>query len=180
MVKTYGRHPNQLLVGRRTVVSTFGGEQGIAWKKDILAPLKAAGHDVVLVPFFYPRPRVTEVPDEATVREHCRKWADLVDGMFYFGGAGTAPELASSNAAYAKALWEAGKVCMCSFSPMYWGAVQPDRRYYETCGGEGIELQWKSIVRQQPDWVEIVTWNDFNESYVCPVASPAAVRPLLA
>ncbi len=100
-----------------------------------------------LVPFFYPRPHVTELPDEATVREHYRKWADLVDGMFYFGGAGTAPQLAASNAAYAKVLREAGKVCMCSFSPMYWGAAQPDRRYYETCGGEGIELQWKSIIR---------------------------------
>jgi glucan endo-1,3-alpha-glucosidase len=91
--------------------------------------------------------------------------------MFYFGGAGTAQELAASNAAYARVLREAGKVSMCSFSPMYWGSAQPDRRYYETCGGEGIETQWKSIMREPPDWVEIVTWNDFNESYVCPVAS---------
>lgn len=177
MVKTYGRHPDQLRAHGRTVVSTFGGEQGIAWKKDVLAPLKAAGHEVFLVPFFYPRPRVTELPDEATIREHYRKWADLVDGMFYFGGAGTAPQLAASNAAYARVLREAGKVCMCSFSPMYWGAAQPDRRYYETCGGEGTELQWKSIMRERPDWVEIVTWNDFNESYVCPVAAPGQSIP---
>ena len=169
MVKTYGHHPNQLRVEGRTVVSTFTGEQGIAWSKDILAPLKAAGYDVFLVPFFYPRPRITELPNEATVREHFRKWSDLVDGMFFFGGAGTASELAASNAAYAKVLREAGTVCMCSFSPMYWGSVQPDRRYYETCGGEGTELQWKSIIQQQPDWVEIVTWNDFGESYICPV-----------
>ena len=53
MVKTYGQHPNQLLVEGRTVVSTFTGEQGIAWKEDILGPLKAAGYDVFLVPFFY-------------------------------------------------------------------------------------------------------------------------------
>jgi glucan endo-1,3-alpha-glucosidase len=177
MVRTYGRHPNQFRVDGRTVLSTFGGEQGVAWRKDILAPLKSAGYDVFLVPFFYPRPRVTELPDEATVREHYRRWADLVDGMFFFGGAGTAPQLAASNAAYAKVLREAGKVCMCSFSPMYWGAAQPDRRYYETCGGEGTELQWKSIIRERPDWVEIVTWNDFNESYVCPVVSSGLSVP---
>ena len=171
MVKTYGHHPNQLLVDGRTVVSTFTGEQGIAWKEDILGSLKATGHDVFLVPFFYPRPNVTELPDEATVRQHFRKWADVVDGMFFFGGAGTAQQLAASNAAYAKVLREAGKVCMCSFSPMYWGSAQPDRRYYETCGGEGTDLQWKSIIQQQPDWVEIVTWNDFSESYICPVAA---------
>ena len=132
--------------------------------------MKAAGYDVFLVPFFYPRPNVTELPDEASVRQHFRKWADVVDGMFFFGGAGTAPQLAASNAAYAKVLREAGKLSMCSFSPMYWGSAQPDRRYYETCGGEGTDLQWKSIIQHQPDWVEIVTWNDFSESYICPVA----------
>jgi glucan endo-1,3-alpha-glucosidase len=45
-----------------------------------------------------------------------------------------------------------------------------------------VELQWKSIVRQQPDWVEIVTWNDFAESYICPVAAhrlPESVPPWL-
>jgi glucan endo-1,3-alpha-glucosidase len=182
MVQTYGRHPNQFRVEGRTVLSTFGGEQGVAWRKDILAPLKSAGYDVFLVPFFYPRPRVTELPDEATVRQHYRRWADLVDGMFFFGGAGTAQELAASNAAYARVLREAGKVSMCSFSPMYWGSAQPDRRYYETCGGEGVERQWKSIIELQPDWVEIVTWNDFAESYICAVAAhrpPESVPPWL-
>jgi glucan endo-1,3-alpha-glucosidase len=174
MVKTYGHHPSQFTVDGRTVVSTFAGGQGIAWKRDILVPLKAAGYDLFLVPFFYPRPRVTELPDEPTVREHYRKWADVVDGMFYFGAAGTAQQLAASNTAYAKVLREAGKVSMCSYSPMYWGAAQPNRRYYETCGGEGTELQWRTIIQQQPDWVEIVTWNDFNESYVCPVAAPGS------
>ena len=173
MVKTYGHHPNQFMVDGRAVVSTFGGEEGIAWKQDILGPLRAAGYDVFLIPFFYPRPQVTELPDESTVRKHYRKWAGVVDGMFYFGAAGTAQQLAASNAAYAKVLREAGKICMCSFSPMYWGAAQPPgRRYFETCGGEGTELQWKSILEQQPNWVEIVTWNDFNESYICPVAPP--------
>ena len=54
--------------------------------------------------------------------------------------------------------------------------------------GKGLKLQWKSIIEQQPDWVEIVTWNDFSESYICPVAlsnspgsgrSPDAVPPYL-
>ncbi len=115
---------------------------------------------------------MTELPHEQTVREHYRKWAEVVDGMFYFGAAGTPEQWAASNAAYAKVLREGGKVSMCSYSPMYWGAAQPNRRYFETCGGEGRELQWKSIIQQQPDWVETVTWNDFNESYVCPVAAP--------
>ena len=34
MVKTYGHHPNQFMVDGRTVVSTFGGEEGMAWKRE--------------------------------------------------------------------------------------------------------------------------------------------------
>jgi len=98
---------------------------------------------------------VTELPDEPAVREHFRKWAEVVNGIFYFGAAGAAEQLASSNAAYAKVLREASKVCMCSFSPIYWGAAQPD-------------------------WVEIVTWHDFYESYVCRVASSDSLDSGLA
>ena len=53
MVKTYGHHPNQFMVDGRAVVSTFGGEEGIAWKQDILAPAQGGGirclpHSVLL------------------------------------------------------------------------------------------------------------------------------------
>ena len=33
-------------------------------------------------------------------------------------------------------------------------------------------MQWKSIIANQPNFVEIVTWNDFNESYLTPVDKP--------
>ncbi len=36
--------------------------------------------------------------------------------------------------------------------------------------------QWKAIIENRPDWVEIVTWNDFNESYICPVDPPGTAR----
>jgi len=37
----------------------------------------------------------------------------------------------------------------------------------------GLISQWQSIISNQPDWVEIVTWNDFNESsYLSPVDDP--------
>jgi glucan endo-1,3-alpha-glucosidase len=58
---------------------------------------------------------------------------------------------------------------MSSYTPFYWGAYQPGRRFFETRGGLGVEAQWKSIIENQPDFVEIVTWNDFNESYITPV-----------
>jgi len=169
MVRTYARHPAQFLHGGRVVVSTFAAS-GVPWKEKVFAPLKAEGIGVFFVPYFYPEP-ATELPSYDVVVKHHRKWADVVDGMFYFGAAGLPAQLAASNAAYTKALREAGKLSMASYTPVYWGHKQPGKRYYESAGGEGTELQWKSIIESQPEWVEIVTWNDFGEaSYVCPIA----------
>ena len=51
------------------------------------------------------------------------------------------------------------------------------RRYVETDGGEGTILQWTSIITNQPDWVNIFTWNDFAEStYTSPVMNPEQLQ----
>jgi hypothetical protein len=65
---------------------------------------------------------------------------------------------------------------MASVTPQYWGCAQYSigRRYFEFDGAEGIVQQWLSVIATQPDWVEIVTWNDFNEStYLAPIEDPA-------
>jgi hypothetical protein len=173
MVRTYARHPNQLVYRDRIVVSTFSQER-LAWKEKVLSPLKQEGFDVFFVPYFYPRPRATELPDYPTVAKLLQQHAGTVDGLFYFGAAGTASQLAEANSAYARALHEAGMLCMASYTPTYWGHAQsPGRRYFETEGGEGTARQWQAIIAGEPNWVEIVTWNDFNESsYVCPIENP--------
>lgn len=169
MIRTYARHPAQFLYGDRVVVSTFAAS-GVPWKEKVLAPLRKEGISIFFVPYFYPDP-VTELPSYDVAVKHHAKWADVVDGMFYFGGPGLPAQLAASNAASTKALHGAGKLSMASYTPSYWGHKQSGRRYYESAGGEGTELQWKSIIDTQPEWVEIVTWNDFGEaSYVCPIA----------
>ena len=178
MVKTYASHPNQLRWQGRAVLSTFGGSKA-AWREKVFAPLKEAGIEVFFVPFFYPEP-VTELPGDAAVAKHVQRWADLADGLFFFGAAGQPKELAACNTSYAKHLKAAGKLCMAGYTPHYWGMKQPDRRYYETLGGEGTEIQWAAIIQAQPEWVEIVTWNDWGESsYVAPVEDPAQWAPFL-
>jgi glucan endo-1,3-alpha-glucosidase len=168
MVKTYARHPCQFTFRNRVVVSTFSAD-AVPWKEKVFKPLQEAGIEVFFVPYFYPRP-ATELPSYDVIVKHHERWADVVDGLFYFGAAGLPADLAASNAAYARRMREVGKVSMASYTPTYWGHKQPGRRYYESQGGEGTELQWKSIIEAQPDWVEIVTWNDFGEaSYVCPI-----------
>lgn len=168
MIRTYARHPAQFLHGGRVVVSTFAASR-VPWKEKVLGPLREKGVDVFFVPFFYPE-SMAELPSYDDMVKLHAKWADVVDGLFYFGGPGLPAQLAASNAASTKALHEVGKISMASYTPAYWGHKQPGKRYYETAGGEGTELQWKSIIETQPEWVEIVTWNDFGEaSYVCPI-----------
>jgi len=173
MIRRFGKHPNCFRYQGRIVVSTFA-HGGVPWKQEVFDPLAKEGLEVFFVPYFYPRPNVTELPDYDVVMQVYRKHQAYVDGLFYFGAAGTAEQLARSNTAYAKAMKDVGKLCMASYSPHYWGFRQPPgRRYFETQGGEGTAVQWRAIIEARPQWVEIVTWNDFNESsWVSPVANP--------
>jgi hypothetical protein len=103
------------------------------------------------------------------------RWGNAVDGLFLWVAAGLPAQLALCNGCYLRACREAGVPFMASCSPHYWGCTQNSlgRRYFESQGGEGTVLQWTSIITNQPDWVEICTWNDFNEStYISPVDNP--------
>jgi glucan endo-1,3-alpha-glucosidase len=110
-------------------------------------------------------------------------YSNILNGLFLFGAAGLPSQLATCNAAYTKTVQASGRIFMVGFTPHYWGCAQPSigRRYFESDGGEGTILQWNSIIVNQPDWVEIVTWNDFNESsYSSPVGSPNQYESQLA
>ncbi|MDR3709877.1 MAG: endo-1,3-alpha-glucanase family glycosylhydrolase [Capsulimonadaceae bacterium] len=170
ILRAYVNDPAYYRYQGRPVVSTFGGDRGVDWPP-ILDPLKADGYKLCFVPFFYPDP-VTELPSYEAVKAHFARWSNIADGYFFFGAAGSDSELTACNASYVKAAREAHKLVMASYTPFYWGAGQPGRRYYETHGGFGVERQWMSIIATQPDFVEIVTWNDFNETYITPVDDP--------
>ncbi len=168
MVTTYGKRPTYFRKDGRVVLSTFAGEEAGAefWRHDVLMPLRDAGFEVFFVPAFYP---VTLGALPALEVAH---WRPLVDGHFRFrpDSIPFGPHSSiAANEAYAKALAAAGKLFLAGYSPFYWGTEQTSagRRYFEYGGGRGTDRQWRSIIGvQDPEWVEIVTWNDFNESYL--------------
>lgn len=175
-VKTFGHHPNYFTQQGRLVLSTWGLDD-VPWKEKVLDPLRQQGYDIFFVPAFYARPdgKAIEMPTYAMQKVNVANWATLVDGLFFWGASGTAEQMSASNAATTRALHEAGKLSMASVSPNYWGSTQnPDRRYFEDHGCEGTAMQWASIIKTQPEWVELLTWNDWMEgTYLCPVADPA-------
>jgi glucan endo-1,3-alpha-glucosidase len=192
----------QQLVGTqivsRPVLSTWGGEGGGYtaakgwWQNLVLNPLKAAGMNVYFMPGFF-----TTSPDgsqylastPSTIPTEINGLlARLSDGVFYCPSVGvpidparTMLNNAEGNAALYKA---AGFGTMSSVSPQYWGSKQTSvgRHYMEYNGGEGLAAQWNSIINvQKPDWVEMFTWNDFDEAtYFSPIDDVNKYWPYLA
>jgi len=179
MIVSFRDHPNQFKWDGKPVLSTFAGE-GADNKHgqeiiDFLSREFADGHGgrtVVYVPYYYPRPNITEIPQQSHVDQVSNTFPGL-DGFFYFGAAGTGPALAQANALLADKWVGAGKIYMASVTPYYRG-FGGNYRVYETRGFEGMAAEWEAAIQHNATWVEIVTWNDWGEaSYICPFGPPA-------
>lgn len=179
MIVSFRDHPNQFKWDGKPVLSTFAGE-GVDNKHgqeliDFLNhefPDGQGGRNVVFVPYYYPRPNITEIPTRAHVDQVFDTFPGL-DGFFYFGAAGYGPELAQANALLADKWVGAGKIFMASVTPFYRG-FDGNYRVYETRGFGAMAQEWEAAIQHQATWVEIVTWNDWGEaSYICPFGDPA-------
>ena len=178
LIANYAPYTNTFLLGTNVVVSTFG-QNNVDWQNGVLTPLKQRGIGVFFIPFFWPTP-ASEMPSYSQGFDLLQTYTNLLDGLFLFGAAGVPFQVADSDSNYTSVVHSEGKIFMAGTSPHYWGCLQysNQRRYFETDGGEGMDLEWRSIIANQPDWVEIVTWNDYIEStYVSPVNDPGQYEP---
>jgi len=133
------------------------------------APMK-----IFLVPAFF---WGGELPDRSAVERGVNEWKDVIDGSVYWGiagvpGSGGALDNVRSSEAYADAEHGASKLYMAPVAPQFWGANA--NRYYEYSGGAGMRAMWmNAILQSNPEWVEIITWNDFIEgTYISPIDDP--------
>ncbi len=189
MITNYANSPASFWYQGKVVLSSWGGNSvtafnqvGVDWTNAIFAPLQQLGYPVFFVPHFWPNSG-SETPTYSDAVQILATNGPILNGLFLFGAAGVPSVLAQCNSNYTLALHAAGKLFMAGLTPHYWGCGQLSngQRYYESDGGEGIALQWNSIIANQPDWVNLVTWNDFNEStYITPLDNPAAYWQPLA
>jgi hypothetical protein len=181
MVESYANRTNTFRYQGKVVLSSYGhndvpsmGWTGMDWTNAIIGKLKQDGYPIFFIPYFFSDP-VHENPTATDANQVLTNYAGILDGLFCFQAAGELEDTIAANAQYAYVVNQAGKTSMASVYPNYWGYKQYSvgRRYYESLGGEGLELQWDQLLGYAPDWVEIVTWNDFHEStYVSPVVNP--------
>lgn len=119
-----------------------------------------------------------ELPTAEDVETNLAAYADIVDGAFYWGiagvpGRGRAPDQIPSSESYAAVLHRAGKLYMAPVCLQFWGANAG--RYYEFSGFSGMRALWMDAINvTHPEWIELITWNDFIEgTYVSPIDDPA-------
>jgi len=195
MMTRFARHPNHFVHDGRPVLSTYGGaktdddddpDAAAWWRHRVVDPLKAKGIDVFFCPAF---DRVLDAIEPEAAAGEVAHWGDLIQGMTNWrileiinNDKDTTPArlAAAYNEAYAKALASESKLLMACVCNLYWGSRQPTagRRYFEFEGGIGIDVQWRSIIEiADPPWVEILTWNDLNESYMMPIDDPIKYNP---
>jgi glucan endo-1,3-alpha-glucosidase len=130
---------------------------------------------IFLVPSFF---WGGELPRSTDIETGLADYASTIDGAFYWGiagvpGLGHTPDQIPSSDAYGTVLHHAGKLYMAPICFQFWGANAG--RDYEYSGFSCMRAMWMHAIHvSHPEWVEIITWNDFIEgTYVSPIDDPA-------
>jgi hypothetical protein len=168
-VNTWKQIRDDLASGTHPSSATFPGVLAQVSGVPRNAPIK-----IFLVPAFF---WGGELPDRAAIEHGWTEWKDVIDGSFYWGiagvpGSGGALDPLDSADAYAAVAHARHRLYMAPVAVQFWGANA--NRYYEYSGGAGMRGMWMdAIERSRPDWVEIITWNDFIEgTYISPIDDP--------
>jgi glucan endo-1,3-alpha-glucosidase len=188
-MKAIYNNPHTFRYNGLPVLSTYGGDDlgNSWWQNNVLTPLANAGYPVTFVPYF-------DRADQNHTQPTVANWQSVinnfpsVNGLFNFNIPGAPPFYPTDpnighnwssallgEEALAAALHNFGKIFVAPFSPSWWSVCHSARQYIETQGGLGMDNWWNSIINiQNPEIVEIVTWNDWSEAFI----SPSTYAPL--
>jgi glucan endo-1,3-alpha-glucosidase len=164
MVRRFGADPAYFQLNGKPVLSTFVSNP--QWGSRVGALLKVSGLPITYVPHVFPDKSPETPAADAIGRLFAQK--PQPDGYFYFGAAGTGDQIAASSRAYAKIASVSKRIYMAPVTPYYLGFGK-NNRSFDNQGFSAMESEWRAAIEGGATWVEIVTWNDFNEStYVRP------------
>jgi glucan endo-1,3-alpha-glucosidase len=109
------------------------------------------------------------IPEAASILCEQNKQAE---GFFEFGGGRILSDILEVGKSWPDYFHGQGKLYMAPAVPYYNSAWVTEMH-----GFSGMAAQWESIIDvQKPEWVELVTWNDFNEdSYLVPFGDEGTI-----
>jgi len=172
MMRRFASHPNQFRHDGKPVLSAYTSEKAGARWPEALAALKAAGMEVCFVPFIWTKNYTLTPSYDGALNTLAA--APYADGYFLFGIDAPVWDLIRGNSNARRATAKLGKIYMASASFAYNSANLRDFH-----GLRDYAAMWENLIRDGADWVEIVTWNDYDEdSHLAPGSN--AGNPMLA
>ncbi len=158
----YKDHPNLFHWEGRPVLSGWSG--GLEKYKYARESFRKQGLDFCIVPSLGPSRYPMFSTADLMVRDVFEHPDYACDGAFHFACDGTTREMVLKNANMRFAAQQKNQIFMAGVCPAYNSSNLRDFH-----GVEGYIAQWKGIVNDQPELVEIVTWNDYAEdSFIMP------------
>jgi len=154
MVKRFYKHPNQFRYQGKAVMSGYAGTP-----ESYAGPINSVrkeGYDVCLVPFVSSTRYEMAWSTEAVMRLF--EGQPHMDGLLRFAADDLPWGTMWTNTTARRVTQHLGKVYIAGISPTYVSANVRDNQ-----GMRGYGAIWEGIIRDDADWVEIVTWNDYNE-----------------
>ncbi|ORY77293.1 glucan endo-1,3-alpha-glucosidase agn1 [Protomyces lactucae-debilis] len=162
-ITDFAQHPNQYFYQNKQFVSTFAGEsvtfgQGSAnagWSnfKNTLAGM---GNPIYFVPSF------TALGASAAMGMSSN------DGAFSWDAWPTSNNAMSTASDNAYMSARNGKTYMAGVSPWFYTHFSYKNWIYKS--DDLFTTRWEQVVAMQPDFLEIITWNDYGESsYIGPL-----------
>lgn len=175
---TYLHEPNLFRHDGRIVVSGWG--QTPEWTLAIRQILSANGVQIFLVPNMvyplqkkYPESRRNIEADFWVATKVIQDSPDL-DGFFSWAVGETFDETSRAIPKVGELLSTQNKLYMAGIRPMYRGYGN-NFRITEGHGFEGMRRLWEAAINTNVDWIQLITWNDWNEStYLQPFDGPVA------
>jgi hypothetical protein len=176
VITKFANHPNSLHLNGKLVVSAYGATP--TWITTVQTGLASKGISAEIIPAaFYPLRSARSAilrsePAEYYAASVVMKDVPSLDGYFTFGAGAPYDELEDSIRKTAGLLKLQGKTYMAGISPFYKGTGN-NSRLFESEGFVGMQNLWLAAINSGAQLVELVTWNDWNEStYLQPFEAP--------
>ncbi|EON97526.1 putative alpha- -glucanase protein [Phaeoacremonium minimum UCRPA7] len=164
MIAKYGKLAAQLKVDNKVFASSFAGD-GL----DVAAMRSAAGVDVFWAPNFHPEQ--TSSPANIDGALNWMAWDNNGNNKAPTAGANITVQAGDDN--YKK--WLGSKPLIAPVSPWFSTHFGPEVSYSKNWVFPGDLLwyrRWNEILSTGPQFLEIITWNDYGEShYIGPLSS---------
>ena len=163
LFNTYSEHSAQLLVDGKPMLSTFQtADPAWDWQTDVLDHLSPK-------PLFIPG-TMSDTPDWAY-----KTYSAYADGLFpWIHTYLNTSEESDVDTQFAGNRTAAGKKWIAPVAPWFFKRFSADMNWSNK-QDDGIWIhKWLHLLELKPDFVEIVTWNDWGESSYIGPANPAA------